>query len=343
MIRKTAHACTLALTLALASGAASAADGGRDTLHVGQGWATAPIGASNNGAAFLTLYNTGSRDAALVRAQAPGVKRVELHRTTMADGVMRMRPVERIDVPARGHTALRPGGLHVMLIGADALSAGGEVEVTLQFAEAESRTVALPVRRAGTKPDWLGKQALVPIHRITADGAGARVGTLALRQHADGLMAIPLLQDLQPGPHAMHVHENATCGAADTDGGMQAGGAAGGHFDPDGTGRYAGPYAKGARGDLPNLLVEDNGSATIPVLAPRVQLSDVRGRSLMIHAGAGRYGPRLPGADALAGRDGGGDHGHAGGGDHGMHGEENAGMHGGMHGGMRMYCGVIPE
>ena len=337
MIRKATFACTLACTvaatatLALASGVAPAAEGARGSLHIGQGWATAPIGASKNGAVFLTLYNTGAQKAALVRAKAPGVKRVELHRTTMADGVMRMRPVERIDVPARGHAALRPGGLHVMLIGADDLSAGGDIELTLQFAEAESRTVVLPVRQAGTKPDWLRNQVLVPVHRITAQGTAARVGTLALRQHDEGLLAIPLLQDLQPGPHAMHVHENATCGAAETDGGMQAGGAAGGHFDPDDTARYAGPYSQGARGDLPNLLVEDNGSATIPVLAPRVQLSDVRGRSVMIHAGADRYGPRLPGADALAGASGAGDHGHSASDGHGKH------------GGMRMYCGVIPE
>ena len=64
-----------------------------------------------------------------------------------------------------------------------------------------------------------------------------------------------------------------------------------------------------------------NGTATIPVLAPRLSLDAVRGRSVMLHQGADRYGPRLPGADALAG--GGG--------------EQD------RHGGMRMVCGVVPE
>ena len=129
----------------------------------------------------------------------------------------------------------------------------------------------------------------------------------------------------------MHVHTNASCAPAKAGDGMQPGGEAGGHFDPQDTGRYAGPYANGARGDLPNLLVEANGTATIPVLAPRLELSVVRGRSVMIHAGADRYGPRLPGADALAMEGGAGDHGH---GDAGGHGKQ---------GGMRMYCGVIPK
>jgi Cu-Zn family superoxide dismutase len=336
MIRTTAHACILALSLVTAVASAQAAAAQNDTVHVGKGWATAPIGASKNGAAFLTLYNTGQTDAALRRAEAPGVSRVELHRTTMDEGVMRMRPVDRIVVPARGHAALRPGGLHVMLIGAGDLTVGGEVELTLHFAEAESRTVSLPVRQAGTKPDWLRQQALVAIHRVTAEGTGARVGTLALRQHQGGLLAIPLLQGLEPGPHAMHVHENATCAPAGSGEGAAPGGAAGGHFDPEDTGHYAGPYAEGARGDLPNLMAEANGTATIPVLAPRVQLSQVRGRSVMLHAGADRYGPRLPGADALAARDSAGGHTHA---DDGQgHGQDH-----GMHGGMRMYCGVIPE
>jgi hypothetical protein len=50
----------------------------------------------------------------------------------------------------------------------------------------------------------------------------------------------------------------------------------------------------------------------------------------MIHAGADRYGPRLPGAAALSGS-GSSEHGHGSGEDH---------TH---HGGMRMYCGVIPD
>ena len=336
MIRTTARICFLALSLAAAAVSAQAASAQTDTPHVGKGWATAPIGASKNGAAFMTLYHTGDTDAALLRAEAAGVARVELHRTTMADGVMRMRPVDRIVVPARGHAALRPGGLHVMLIGAGDLTVGGKVELTLHFAEAESRTVTLPVRQAGTKPKWLRQQALVAIHRVSAEGTGARVGTLALRQHEDGLLVLPLLQGLEPGAHALHVHEHPSCAPAETSDGSQPGGAAGGHFDPEDTGRYAGPYAEGARGDLPNLIAEANGTATTPVLAPRATLSQVRGRSVMLHAGADRYGPRLPGADALNAHEGTGGHAHA---DDG----QDHGMHGGMHGGMRMYCGVIPE
>jgi Cu-Zn family superoxide dismutase len=318
----------LGLALWLAGRAVPVAAEAPDGVHVGDLWATAPIGASKNGAVFMTLHNLADRPVRLTGAASPAARKVELHRSEKADGVMRMRPVDAVEVPARGHAALRPGGYHVMLIGAAGIEVGDTVEITLSFDDAPARTVAAPVERAGTTPERVRRQVLVPIHRITAEGRAARAGTLALRRHADGLLAIPLLQGLQPGPHAMHVHTHGACGPGRDGADAKPGAAAGGHYDPDGSGRYAGPYRPGARGDMPNLTAEANGTATIPVLAPRLSLSDVRGRSVMIHASPDRYGPRLPGAAALTGR---GDHAHGGtGGDHGHH------------GGMRMYCGVVP-
>lgn len=296
------------------------------TIHIGDGWARAPLGAAKTGAAFLTLYNIGDRDDRLVAVSSPAAKTVELHRTEMVDGVMKMRPVEAIDVPAAGHAALRPGGLHIMLMGAADLQPDDTVSLTLEFAEAGEQTVELPVLKAGTTPDAVRQQALVQIHRITTDGAAEAVGTLALRQHENGLLAVPMLQGLEPGPHAMHVHETGDCGPAEKDGTRVPGAAAGGHYDPAGAGSYDGPYADGARGDMPNLFVEHGGTATIPVLAPRLSLDEVRGRSVMIHQGADRYGPHLPGAATLTGG-------------HGGHGDEMEHNHGGM----RMFCGVIPE
>jgi Cu-Zn family superoxide dismutase len=320
----------LALASALALSVPAAADGPKASVHIGDAWATAPLGAAKNGAAFMTLHNIGADDAALIGAASDAAERVELHRSSMQDGVMRMTPVDRIDIPARGHTALRPGGYHVMLIGARDIGVGDTVDLGLQFDRAPDQTVSLPVVQAGTTPEDVRRQVLVDMHRITGNGQQERIGTLALRAHPAGLLAVPLLQGLPPGPHAMHVHTNGDCGPGARDGQRRAGAAAGGHYDPAGTGRYAGPYRNGALGDMPNLYVEDDGTSTIPVLAPRLSLEDVRGRSIMIHAGADRYGPRLPGAAALSGS-GSSEHGHGSGEDH---------TH---HGGMRMYCGVIPD
>jgi Cu-Zn family superoxide dismutase len=325
-------AAMLGLTSIAGVATSATAHPSETTVHVGEAWASAPLGAAKNGAAFMTLYNIGDEDAELTGAASAAAKRVELHRSSMKDGVMRMAPVKALRIPAHGHAALRPGGYHVMLIGAGGLEVGDTLELTLQFAQSPDQSVAVPVVQTGTTPTAVRQQILVPMHQITADGQQARIGTLALRKHPEGLLAVPLLQGLQPGPHAMHLHTQGDCGAAERDGNMRPGAAAGGHFDPNGTGRYDGPYRNGARGDMPNLYVEDNGTSTIPVLAPRLDLEDVRGRSIMIHAEPDRYGPRLPGASVLSGGASmQSNHGHGDTQDHGHH------------GGMRMYCGVVPD
>ena len=155
-----------------------------------------------------------------------------------------------------------------------------------------------------------GEEITVTLNQVTPEGTGKEFGTVTFSDHRHGLMIAPDLRDLTPGPHGAHIHENPDCGPDKSHGKVVAGGAAGGHFDPDKTGQHAGPYGDGHLGDLPNLIVEEDGTATLPVVAPRVRLADIRSRALMIHAGADRY--RRHG-------------GHA-------HGK----------GGMRMYCGVIP-
>jgi Cu-Zn family superoxide dismutase len=72
-------------------------------------------------------------------------------------------------------------------------------------------------------------------------------------------------------------------------GSMTAGEAAGGHFDPTGTGRHEGPYGDGHLGDLPALYVDAEGNARHPVLAPRLKVADLKGRVLMVHEGGDNY------------------------------------------------------
>ena len=65
--------------------------------------------------------------------------------------------------------------------------------------------------------------------------------------------------------------------------------AAGGHYDPMHTGRHEGPYGDGHLGDLPPLYADADGVSNIPVLAPRLEVSDVWERSIIIHAGGDNF------------------------------------------------------
>ncbi len=112
-------------------------------------WARASAGQTGNSAAFLTLVGTGPADR-LVSASAPVATKVELHETTMDGNIMRMRPVQGIDVAPGKPAELKPGGLHIMLIGLTRpFRVGENFPLSLNFAHAAPVTVTVKVAPAG--------------------------------------------------------------------------------------------------------------------------------------------------------------------------------------------------
>ena len=100
-----------------------------------------------NSAAFMTLNNKGHMANALVSASSPAAKVVELHTHIMDDGMMKMRKIERIDIPAMGKTELKPGGHHIMLIGLkEQLKPGMKISLTLKFSDGTESTIDAPVQ-----------------------------------------------------------------------------------------------------------------------------------------------------------------------------------------------------
>lgn len=116
------------------------------------------------------------------------------------------------------------------------------------------------------------------------------IGTVSFKENQYGLLITPNLRDITPGEHGFHLHNNATCDAAEKDGAPVLGLAAGDHYDPDTANKHTGPYtAEGHLGDLPVLYVDQKGNANTITLAPRLKFSDLKGRTVMIHAGPDNY------------------------------------------------------
>ncbi|MHB0777543.1 superoxide dismutase [Cu-Zn] SodC [Halomonas sp. WWR20] len=129
----------------------------------------------------------------------------------------------------------------------------------------------------------------IEMHQVSAEGVGESIGTVHVEDSEYGLKLTPDLSGLEPGMHGFHVHQNASCEPAEKDGEMTAAAAAGGHFDPQNTGTHAGPYGDGHLGDLPVLMVDEQGNASTPVVAPRLETSDLEGHALMVHEGGDNY------------------------------------------------------
>lgn len=129
----------------------------------------------------------------------------------------------------------------------------------------------------------------IPMALVDAQGGSKAVGSIVADDTDYGLLLTPSLEGLSPGIHGFHVHEHPSCEPGEKDGAAIAALAAGGHYDPEATGKHEGPYGKGHLGDLPALYVGADGKAEYPVLAPRLKVSDLAGRSLMIHAGGDNH------------------------------------------------------
>jgi copper(I)-binding protein len=101
-----------------------------------------------NSASYMVLLNNDNRDHALVGVESPVAKVLELHAHTMQDGMMQMRRVGKIELPAGATIGLQPGGLHVMLIGLQQkLVPGEEVPITLLFEDGSKQQIDVPVRK----------------------------------------------------------------------------------------------------------------------------------------------------------------------------------------------------
>ena len=139
-----------------------------------------------------------------------------------------------------------------------------------------------------TQPTSPDQKQLITVHQVDANGVGASIGTVSFQQTPKGLLITPALGKLSPGDHGFHIHENGSCEAAEKEGKMGAALAAGGHLNPEKVAHHGTPL-DGHLGDLPALTVNDKGFATTPVLAPRLKLTDIQGRAIMIHAGGDNY------------------------------------------------------
>ena len=146
------HALSTAVCCALFSlSVASVASGlAAEQVDVIDPYARAMPPVVPNSGAFLTLKNSAAVPHRLVSASSPAAQTVELHTHINDNGVMRMRQVDGIDIPANGITELKPGGLHIMLIGLhEPLVPGSEITLELSYQDGSSEAVTAPVRKIG--------------------------------------------------------------------------------------------------------------------------------------------------------------------------------------------------
>ena len=149
MFHRRALIASLASAALVLTGPAFGQQAVTENLEISGGFARATAPLAKVGATFLTIRSLGAADR-LVGFASPLCNRPELHTHINDDGIMRMRQVEAIEVPAGGVAELKPGGFHLMMIDLnEQLVEGGTVALTLVFEKAGEVALEVPVLAMG--------------------------------------------------------------------------------------------------------------------------------------------------------------------------------------------------
>ena len=135
------------MTVALFSTALPAREFTLGNVTIAGPWSRAMPPNAPNGAAYFRVENRGGSDR-IVSARTDIAETVELHTHEMEDGMMKMRQVESIEVPAEGEVLLKPHGLHAMLFGLKQPLADGEsFDLTVVFEKTGELDLTVDIKR----------------------------------------------------------------------------------------------------------------------------------------------------------------------------------------------------
>ena len=129
------EAIALFVLTAACSSYASAQQVKAGDLVLDHAWARATPAGAKVGGGFLTIENKGATADKLIGGSSRAAGKVEVHETTMNNGVATMRPVrDGLSIPAGQSVTLAPGGYHLMMTELKGpLKKGDKLVVTLVF------------------------------------------------------------------------------------------------------------------------------------------------------------------------------------------------------------------
>ena len=118
------------------------------SVTIAEPWSRALPPNAPNGAAYFRVENRGDESDRIVSARTDVAESVEIHTHEMNGGMMKMRRVESVEVPAGGEARFKPHGLHLMLFGLkEPLEDGASYALTVVFEKAGELDVSVDVKR----------------------------------------------------------------------------------------------------------------------------------------------------------------------------------------------------
>ena len=117
-----------------------------DVVGITNAWVRESDAVAKAVAGYMTLVNVAPEEVTLVNIESDVFEKIEMHEMAMVDGLMTMRQVTDLVIPANGRARFEPGGWHLMLKGpSHRLTTGEAVEMTLVFKSGMRQEVSVNV------------------------------------------------------------------------------------------------------------------------------------------------------------------------------------------------------
>lgn len=121
-------------------------------ITVSSPWSRATASGAKVAGGYLEIKNTGDEADKLLSINVDIADKTEIHEMSMDNGVMKMRKIDGIDIPAQSAVVLKPGSFHVMFFGLKApLQEGETFPATLHFEKAGDIKVDFNIENIGAK------------------------------------------------------------------------------------------------------------------------------------------------------------------------------------------------
>ena len=136
-------------SLVLAAPLALAACGDPAPTYIDQAWVRLSPNKDTPSAGYFVVHG-GDAATQLRGVLTDYALKVEMHESISHDGMMTMKPVESVDIPAKGTVAFAPGGKHLMLWGVnDTAISRGKMTLTFLMANGDRLLVDAVIRKPG--------------------------------------------------------------------------------------------------------------------------------------------------------------------------------------------------
>jgi copper(I)-binding protein len=121
-------------------------------LEISNIWARATPGRTKTAAVYITkIHNAGEGIDSLINIRSHLASKSSIHKTVVDAGIAKMRQVNALEIPAGHSVSLKPGGLHIMMVGMKkSLKEGDNFPLILEFKKSGKIEVVVTVEKIGS-------------------------------------------------------------------------------------------------------------------------------------------------------------------------------------------------